>query len=188
MIVGALLDPAELLHVDSVEESTFRDAMSLFATGVAVITSRSDGSPVGMTASAVTSLSLHPVLLLVCVNSRLPTHRVLESTGRFAVNVLGETDSVLARRFATPGIDKFSGVRHADRGGVPVLHDSIAYFVCDVHERLPGGDHSIFIGAVKQLGLRPGARPLLYFGARFGHLAGSQDALLRAWLEGAASG
>jgi len=140
-----------------------------------------------MTASAVTSLSLHPVLLLVCVSTRLPTHEVLESTGRFGVNVLGESDSVLALRFATPGIDKFSGIGHTSRAWVPVLNDSIAYFVCDVHERLPGGDRSIFIGTVRQLGLRRGARPLLYFGSRFSHLAGPDDALLRAWLERPAS-
>jgi flavin reductase (DIM6/NTAB) family NADH-FMN oxidoreductase RutF len=185
--VDSLSDLAEVMHVDNVEESTFRDAISLFATGVTVITSRTDDGPVGMTASAVTSLSLHPVLLLVCISTRLPTHEVLESTGRFAVNVLGESDSALALRFATPGIDKFSEIRHTDRGGVPVLNSSIAYFVCDVHERFPGGDHSIFLGAVRQLGLRRGAQPLVYFGARFGHLAGSDDALLRAWLEGPAS-
>jgi len=115
-MVGSLPDLDEVLHVDNVEESTFRDAMSLFATGVTVITSRTDDGPVGMTASAVTSLSLHPVLLLVCISTRLPTHEVLESTGRFAVNVLGESDSALALRFATPGIEKFSGIRHTDRG------------------------------------------------------------------------
>ncbi len=186
-MASSLADLAEVLHVDNVEESTFRDAMSLFATGVTVITSRTDDGPVGMTASAVTSLSLQPVLLLVCVSTRLPTHAVLESTRRFAVNVLGEDDSALALRFATPGIDKFSGIGHTDRAGIPVLHNSIAYFVCDVHERLPGGDHSIFIGSVRQLGLRRGARPLLYFGARFGHLAGADETLLRAWLEGPAS-
>jgi flavin reductase (DIM6/NTAB) family NADH-FMN oxidoreductase RutF len=186
-MAASLSDLTEVLHVDNVEESTFRDAMSLFATGVTVITSRTKDGPVGMTASAVTSLSLQPVLLLVCISTRLPTHKVLESTGRFAVNVLGESDSPLALRFATPGIDKFSGIGHTDRGGVPVLDNSIAYFVCDVDERLPGGDHSIFIGAVQQLGLRRGARPLLYFGARFGRIAGSDDALLRAWLEGSAA-
>jgi len=178
---------AEVVHVDDVRESTFRDAISLFATGVTVITSRTETGPAGMTASAVTSLSLNPVMLLVCISTRLPTHEVLESTGRFAVNVLGESDSALALRFATPGIDKFSGVPNSERGGVPILHNSIAYFVCDVHERFAGGDHSIFTGAVTQLGLRRGARPLLYFGARFGHLADSDDVLLRSWLEGPAS-
>lgn len=185
--MGALSEVDDVLHVAEVEQSTFRDAISLFATGVTVITGQTESGPIGMTASAVTSLSLDPVLLLVCISTRLPTHAVLESTGRFAVNVLGQDDAALATRFATPREDKFAGVPALDRGGVPVLDSAIAYFVCDVHERLPGGDHSIFIGAVRQLGLRRGARPLVYFGARFGHLADSHDALLRSWLEGSAS-
>lgn len=186
MTVAELSEVAHVVHVDDVEESAFRDAISLFATGVAVITSKGDGGPAGMTASAVTSLSLDPVLLLVCISSRLPTHDLLAESGRFAVNVLGEDDGALAVRFATPGVDKFSGVAHVDRGGVPVLAQAIAYFVCDVDQRLPGGDHSIFIGAVKQLGLRPNSRPLLYFGARFGHMARPEDVLLQAWHDGAA--
>lgn len=184
--MDALDDLDEVLHVDGVEESTFRDAISLFATGVTVITGRTEAGPVGMTASAVTSLSLEPVLMLVCVSRRLPTHAVLEATGRFAVNVLGEGDAATALRFATPTADKFFGVEHVDRGGVPVLTSAIAYFVCDVHERLPGGDHSIFIGAVSQLGLRRDARPLVYFGARFGQLADTKDELLQCWLDGMA--
>lgn len=174
----------DVLHVDRVEPSTFRDAMSLLATGVTVITSDTSSGPVGMTASAVTSLSLEPVLMLVCISTRLPTHAVLESSGRFGVSVLGEGDAATAVRFATPVPDKFAGVEYAERGGVPVLESAIAYFVCDVHERFPGGDHTIFIGAVRQLGLRRGARPLIYFGAAFGQLADSQDELLKCWLEG----
>jgi 4-nitrophenol 2-monooxygenase / 4-nitrocatechol 4-monooxygenase, reductase component len=174
----------EVQHVKDVEKSSFRNAMSLFATGVTVITASTDDGPMGMTASAVTSLSLDPVLLLICVSAHLPTHSALESTGRFAVNVLGEGDGELAIHFATPAADKFAGVGHVYRNEVPVLESAIAYFVCDVQERLVGGDHSIFIGAVKQLGLRQEARPLVYFGGRFGQLADSHDELLKSWIEG----
>jgi len=174
----------ELRHIEDVEKSTFRNAISLFATGVTVITTCTESGPAGMTASAVTSLSLDPVQLLVCVSTRLPTHAAIEASGRFAVNVLGEGAGALAIRFATPTEDKFADLEHTQRGGVPVLEESIAYFVCDVHERLVGGDHSIFIGSVRQLGLRPGARPLLYFGGRFWQLADSQDELLKSWVDG----
>lgn len=174
----------ELRHIEDVEKSTFRSAISLFATGVTVVTTCTDAGPAGMTASAVTSLSLEPVQLLICISTRLPTHAAIEASGRFAVNVLGEGSGALAIRFATPTQDKFAGVEYTDRCGVPVLHEAIAYFVCDVHERLLGGDHSIFIGSVRQLGLRHGARPLLYYGGRFGQLADSQDELLKSWIDG----
>lgn len=174
----------ELRHIDDVESSTFRSAISLFATGVTVITTSTDTGPAGMTASAVTSLSLDPVQLLVCISTQLPTHAAIEASGRFAVNVLGEGSGRLAIRFATPTEDKFAGVAHTRRAGVPVLDEAIAYFVCDVHQRVVGGDHSIFIGAVRQLGLRHEARPLVYFGGRFGQLADSQDELLKSWIEG----
>jgi flavin reductase (DIM6/NTAB) family NADH-FMN oxidoreductase RutF len=64
---------------------------------------------------------------------------------------------------------------------VPVLRAAIAHFVCDVRERFPGGDHSIFIGEVFRLGLRPRSRPLLYFAKEFGTLATPEDAILKAW-------
>jgi 3-hydroxy-9,10-secoandrosta-1,3,5(10)-triene-9,17-dione monooxygenase reductase component len=169
--------------IEEVESASFRAAISLFATGVTVITVNVDGQPAGMTASAVSSLSLDPVRLLVCISNRLPTHDAVARSGRFAVNVLGEGHARTAIRFATPGIDKFAGVRIEDEAGVPVLDEAIAYFICDVHERFPGGDHSIFIGDVVRLAYRPGSRPLLYFASEFGYLAAPEDLTLKSWLE-----
>lgn len=169
--------------VDAVESDSFRAAISLFATGVTVITVCAEDQPAGMTASAVSSLSLDPIRLLVCISNRLPTHDALAHAGRFAVNVLGEGDGGTAIRFATPGIDKFAGVRTEFQGGVPVLDQAIAYFICDVHERFPGGDHSIFIGDVVKLAYRPRSRPLLYFASEFGRLATPEDLALSSWLE-----
>lgn len=171
-----------LESVARVEQQAFREAMSLFATGVTVITTNPPSGPAGMTASAVCSLSIEPVQLLVCISQALPTHHALMECGRFAVNVLGEGQGALARRFATPGIDKFGGIDCDDCDGLPVLRPAIAHFVCDVRERFPGGDHSIFIGEVKRLGLRRGSRPLLYFAREFGSIATPEDALLNAWL------
>lgn len=168
-------------QIEDVRQDRFRDAMALFATGVTVITTRTD-EPVGMTASAVCSLSLEPVQLLVCVSTRLPTHEALTKSRRFAVNVLGEGQGLLAKRFATPGLDRFAGLGVDDFEGIPLLRDAIAHFVCDLHERIPGGDHSIFIGTVKALGLQPDARPLLYFAKSFGSLATAEDALMKSWL------
>jgi flavin reductase (DIM6/NTAB) family NADH-FMN oxidoreductase RutF len=168
--------------VAGIDPQQFRDAMALFATGVTVITTNPPSGPAGMTASAVCSLSIDPVQLLVCISQHLPTHHALMECGRFAVNVLGEGQGALARRFATPAIDKFAGVDCEDYDGIPVLRPAIAHFVCDVRERFPGGDHSIFIGEVTRLGVRPGSRPLLYFAKEFGTIAKPEDALLSAWM------
>src|SRR3712207_4309907 len=130
-----------------------------------------------MTASAVASLSLDPVLLLVCINNKLPTHTAIEASRRFVVNVLGEGQEELALRFARPAPDKFSGVPLHDHE-LPVLDAAIAYFVCDVHERFPGGDHSIFIGRVRECRVTPGRHPLVYFGSRFGALRDPERELL----------
>jgi flavin reductase (DIM6/NTAB) family NADH-FMN oxidoreductase RutF len=154
----------------AVDETAFREAAAHFATGVTVITTIHAGTPAGMTASAVASLSLDPVLLLVCIDNRLATHEAIEGSRRFVVNVLGEGQEQLARRFAQSGVDKFAGIALRQGVALPILEDAIAYFVCDVHERFPGGDHSIFIGLVRECAAERGKRPLLYFRSRYGSL------------------
>ena len=151
-----------------VDGVAFREAVAHFATGVTVITTVHEGKPAGMTASAVASLSLDPVLLLVCIANRLPTHQAIESSRRFVVNVLGEGQEELALRFARPAPDKFAGIALDSDHELPVLADAIAHFVCDVHERFPGGDHSIFTGLVRSCAAVRGKRPLLYFRSGFG--------------------
>jgi flavin reductase (DIM6/NTAB) family NADH-FMN oxidoreductase RutF len=160
-------------------ETAFREAISHFATGVTVITTLYEGKPAGMTASAVASLSLDPILLLVCINNRLPTHEAIESSRRFVVNVLGESDQELALQFARRSEDKFAGVALKSDHDLPVLEAAIAHFVCDVHERFPGGDHSIFTGLVRACEAKPGKRPLLYFRSKFGGLHDAEAEALR---------
>jgi 3-hydroxy-9,10-secoandrosta-1,3,5(10)-triene-9,17-dione monooxygenase reductase component len=158
----------------------YRDAIANLATAVSIITTKVDGKPVGMTASAVCSLSLEPMLLLVCINARLPTHEAIERAGRFAVNVLPEGCERLATHFARPAPDKFADVRLVEGHDLPLLRDALAYFVCDLHERLPGGDHSIFIGLVRRCERRTGGKPLLYFNRKFGRLDNPEEELMRA--------
>jgi flavin reductase (DIM6/NTAB) family NADH-FMN oxidoreductase RutF len=157
----------------------YRQAIGRFATGVTVITTQDADRLAGMTASAVASLSLDPPLLLVCISNRLPTHTALERSRQFGVNVLGEGDDRLALRFATPAPDKFAGLKVDTERGVPLLDCAIARFVCDVHECLPGGDHSIFIGAIRHCEHVPSRRPLLYFASGFGGIQQPDDALGR---------
>jgi flavin reductase (DIM6/NTAB) family NADH-FMN oxidoreductase RutF len=163
----------------SVDEAAFREAVSHFATGVTVLTTLHEGRPAGMTASAVASLSLDPILLLVCINNRLPTHEAIEDSRRFVVNVLGEGEEELALRFARPSPDKFAGLPLKTDHDLPVLDAAIAHFVCDVHERFPGGDHSIFTGLVRACEATPGKRPLLYFRSKFGGLHDAETEAVR---------
>jgi flavin reductase (DIM6/NTAB) family NADH-FMN oxidoreductase RutF len=163
-----------------IDGTLYREAIAHFATGVTVITTLRDGKPVGMTASSVSSLSLEPVLLLVCVSNKIATHEAIEAAGRFVVNVLGEGDGELARQFAVPSPDKFANVTLRPGFELPVLEKSIAHFICDVEERFPGGDHSIFTGLVHECGFIPGRKPLLYFRSKFGSIDDPESELLRA--------
>jgi 3-hydroxy-9,10-secoandrosta-1,3,5(10)-triene-9,17-dione monooxygenase reductase component len=163
----------------TVEEIAFREAIAHFATGVTVVTTTRQGRPAGMTASAVCSLSLDPVLLLVCIDNRLATHEAIETSRRFAINVLGEGDEALARHFARRAEDKFAGVPLVEGSDPPLLAQAIASFVCDVDERVPGGDHSIFIGHVRACAATPGRRPLVYFRSSFGALRDPHDEFLQ---------
>src|SRR3954451_24570658 len=103
--------------------TVFRRVISSFMSGVVVITTTDGGAPRGMTVSAVSSLSLDPPMLLVCLNSSSATQEAVRRCGRFAVNILAEHQGHIAQRLARPGSDdKFAGLDPRDgRTGVPVL-------------------------------------------------------------------
>jgi flavin reductase (DIM6/NTAB) family NADH-FMN oxidoreductase RutF len=157
-----------------IDESEFRRVMGHFPSGVAVVTScREDGSPCGLTVSSVASVSLDPRLLLVCVERDADSHRCIEESGFYAVNVLEEgKGETLARRFSTGGLaDKFVGIAyHAEHTGAPVLDDALAWMDCRVRSALPGGDHTIFLGEVVEADAREGT-PLVYYRSGYGRFA-----------------
>src|SRR3954470_16806608 len=128
----------------------FRTVMGRFPTGVTVVTAMGPEGPVGMTANAVTSLSLDPLLLLVCFDRAARTLPVVAAAGRFGVNVLALGQEELARRFASkaPEEEKFAGVAFTTDSGVPVLEGAHAWLGCDLERLVEGGDHAIGIGAV----------------------------------------
>jgi 3-hydroxy-9,10-secoandrosta-1,3,5(10)-triene-9,17-dione monooxygenase reductase component len=146
----------------------FREAFGRFATGVAVITSAGPAGRGGMTANALCSLSLDPLLALVCFENRARTLPIVRESGRFAVNILAAGQEELAGVFASklPESEKLDGVAHRLEHGVPVIEGSLAWAVCDLRELMPGGDHTIAIGEVLALGLGEGT-PLLWFEGRY---------------------
>jgi flavin reductase (DIM6/NTAB) family NADH-FMN oxidoreductase RutF len=150
----------------------FRTALRNFAAGVTVVTTRDrEGHPSGLTASAFTSVSLDPPLVLVCVDHAATAHPAFRAHGRFAVNVLRREQEALSRRFAESGGDKFHGVPcHEGRMGLPLLDDALATLECRVVETHEAGDHTIFIGEVEAVSVA-GGRPLVSFHGRYHTLA-----------------
>jgi flavin reductase (DIM6/NTAB) family NADH-FMN oxidoreductase RutF len=149
---------------------TFRDVIGRFATGVTVVTTHHDGHDHGMTASAVSSLSLEPPMLLVCINVASPTGDAVHRSRMFTINVLAESQATLAQRFAERHDDKFDGVATA-RGtlGALTLNGALAHIECRVVEDVAAGTHRIFIGEVARAIGREGA-PLAYFRGEYGQL------------------
>ncbi|MEY2532363.1 MAG: 3-hydroxy-9,10-secoandrosta,3,5(10)-triene-9,17-dione monooxygenase reductase component [bacterium] len=143
----------------------YRQVIGSFATGVAIVTCTGPDGPAGMTTNAVTSLSLDPVLLLVCFDNGSRTLGAVREAGRFAVNVLRAGQEELAGVFASKRVarEKFEAVTHMDAHGVPVLDGALAWLACDLHELHPGGDHTIGIGAVTHVHADPAGEPLVWF-------------------------
>lgn len=157
----------------SIGAAEFRRVLGHYATGVTVVASADrDGGVWGLTANAVSSVSLVPPLVLVCVDRESDTHRAIEASEAFAISVLGEGDERIARRFADAPVEtKFEGIAYREEStGAPVLDDALAWVDCRLWATYDGGDHSIFVGEVVAADAREGA-PLLYFRGGYGRLA-----------------
>ncbi len=150
----------------------YRQTIGRFATGVAIVTARSAEGPVGMTANAVSSLSLDPLLLLVCIDNAARTLAPIEASGRFAVNVLRAEQWELADAFASkePKQAHFAATPWRLHEDVPILEESLAWLVCDVLELHPGGDHTIGIGTVTDMSQDKDGRPLVWYEGRYATL------------------
>lgn len=161
----------------AVDASTFREACGRFATGVGVITSSGAEGPSGMTANAVTSLSLEPPLMIVCFARTARTLAAVQHSRRFGVHFLSHDQEDLAARFASkmPEPAKFDGIDWAVRDGVPTLGGCLAGMACAVRELVPGGDHLVGVGEVTSLWTRDGD-PLVFYSGDYWALSERQDA------------
>ena len=147
--------------------------MGAFPTGVAVVTAlRPDGSPLGLTVNSLTSVSLSPLLLLVCIDHSSASHKAILESGGFAVNLLGDGDADISDIFARAGRDqRFEGLGW--EGGVtgsPILDRALGWIDCRVHQTHVAGDHTIVVGRVEDFQLRSGT-PLVYHRGRYARLA-----------------
>jgi flavin reductase len=165
-------------HADLIRQRAFRDAMGLFPTGVTLVTARGpDGEDQAITANSVTSVSLDPMLLLVCVEHASRLHEVVLAAGRFAVSVLGLDGEPISRKLARRGHDTegaLAGVPHhrGEHTGALVLDEALATFECVTTAAHPGGDHTVLIAEVLAVEMpRPEAEPLVWHRARYTALA-----------------
>jgi flavin reductase (DIM6/NTAB) family NADH-FMN oxidoreductase RutF len=154
----------------------FRRVLGHLAAGVTVVTTLDpEGRPVGLTASAVTSVSLNPPLILVCVAHTAQSYAAFHSHRKFAVNILPSEHEQMARRFAASGDgpEKFEGTGYRQGAlGLPLLKDALAEIECTIVHAYPAGDHTIFVGQVEAADCYgdTGLEPLLYYRGRFTHL------------------
>ena len=171
------MDKGHNLAGMSATQEQFRRAMASFATGVTVITVDNAGEVHGMTANAFTSVSLEPLLVLVCVDHKAQTHAHLHNRKRFGINVLSEEQTAISEHYADPERNlsgaiqsgaKFDRTPHA----TPVLHGALAYLECRLQDARDAGDHTIFIAEVEDVVVRDG-RPLLFFGSEY-HAIGAK--------------
>lgn len=157
-----------------VDRSTFRSALGRFASSVNVISMRDeDGVPLGMTATAFSSVSDDPQLILICVNRATRTYAHIARSGKFGVNILGSAARAISDHCARPGSDK--GLRSewlaaATRWESPALRDALAFLDCDVDSDTHAGTHAILVGRVTGIGLAAHGDPLIYFGGRYKHI------------------
>lgn len=157
---------------EQVDPELFRSTLGSFATGVSVMTTVVDDVPHGMTASAVSSVSLEPPLVLVCVaRDALMATRVLDA-GVFALSFLAEDQAAASSAFADPerikGVPEFRDVAiRTESTGAPVLDGNVGWVDCRVWSVTDGGDHLVVLGEVVALG-SDADRPLLYYRGAYG--------------------
>jgi len=159
----------------SIEAKEYRGIIGQFATGVTVITTAVDGWLHGMTANAITSVSLDPLLLLVCVDKEAHTHDHLTRASVFAVSILAEDQQDISQTFATsnkPEEGRLQGISyHFAENGAPIIDGCIASIQCEVTERADAGDHTVFFGRVSDATQERNAPPLLFYQGKYRKLA-----------------
>ena len=155
---------------EQVTPAQFKQGMRHLTGAVSIITTRIDGKPAGMTATAVCSLTADPPMLLVCINKDATSHRPISATKRFAVNCLSADDVAVARHFSVGDMEarfKVGAWREAPSGGL-LLSSALATFDCRVEQQIDASTHSIFFGLVEHLEVYPQRAPLVYFNGQYG--------------------
>ena len=145
----------------------FKESLGSWASGVSVVTTRHEDMLYGLTVSSFSSVSLDPPLVSVCINNGNRAAGMIEESGWFAVSVLSADQEDASNYFARPGRLPSPGFVEIDgawtESGLPIVKNAMAWVVCDVHQAVAAGSHTVFIGAVRDAGADPDKQPLLYW-------------------------
>ncbi len=144
-----------------------KNALASWASGVSVVTTRSEGMLYGLTVSSFSSLSMDPPLVLVCVDNRNRFPSMVETSREFAVSILAREQEAASNYFARPGRQPTSTFTEIEGAwtpqGQPVVAGAMSHISCTLHALVPQGDHTIVIGEVVEAVSDPDKRPLLYW-------------------------
>lgn len=154
----------------SIDRQLYKSVLRHWASGVTIITTRVGDEIAGMTASAFSSVSLDPPLVLACIEKKAHTLPLLAKSGVFAVNVLAHDQRELSDRFATTGNEaqRFDGiVCRSGLTGAPWLPGTLAVLDCIVTAAHDAGDHVIYVGSVEAAEFSDSLEPLLHYDARY---------------------
>ena len=167
-----------MLDDRTLDGAAFRDCMGRFATGVAVVTTRTpDGEPLGMTVNSVASVSLVPPMVLFSLDRNALSLGGFLAAGRFAVNILGRDQAALSRRFANRSGEKWRGVEtEPGRNGCPLIAGALARIECRTTATHEGGDHIVFLGEVTATSVAAGGEPLLFYRGGYGRFVAGPPA------------
>lgn len=155
---------------ETFDPTAFRQALGSFATGVTIITTRSDeGEPVGLTVNSFNSVSMNPPMVLWSLDNNANSLPIFRENKRWAVHVLSTDQDELSTRFAKRGEDKFADLDVEEGiGGTPLLRGCSARFQCETAFEYEGGDHVIFVGKVQDFD-KSDMAPLVFHGGRYAH-------------------
>ena len=151
-----------------ISSDQFRQAMGNFATGITIVTTRDrEGEPRGLTVNSFTSVSLDPVLVLVCFDKNLSSLQAFKDSMRFGVSMLAENQEEVSRLFAKRDSERPASLYFEGKLGTPLVKNSLAVMECETVATYPGGDHLIFLGEVKNAEVVQPNHPLLYFRGKY---------------------
>src|SRR5262249_474529 len=146
----------------------FRHVMGNFATGITVVTTRdAEGQACGLTVNSFTSVSLDPLLVLVCFDKRLSSLQAFNDSKWFGVSMLSKDQEDLSRMFAKRESERPASLYFEGLHGMPLLKNALAVMECATMDIYPGGDHLIFLGEVKNAEVLHSEEPLLYFRGKY---------------------
>ncbi len=155
-----------------VSAAVMREVLGHFVSGIVVVTAAGADGPLGFTCQSFSSLSLDPPLVSLAPARASTTWPRIRAAGAFCVNVLAAEHEDLSAAFARSGVDKFAGVTWTPGpSGAPVLEGVSAWVDCALWAEYDGGDHTIAVGRVRDLGADPSRPPLLYYRGRYGATA-----------------